>query len=51
MALYMNLRRRRIMEIVTLGLDLGKNWVHMMGFDGEGGSCCGAALDGAGLRR
>lgn len=24
------------MEIVTLGLDLGKNWVHMIGFDGEG---------------
>ena len=24
------------MTIVTLGLDLGKNWVHMVGFDGEG---------------
>jgi transposase len=22
--------------IVTLGLDLGKNWVHMIGFDGDG---------------
>ena len=24
------------MEIATLGLDLGKNWVHMVGFDREG---------------
>ena len=24
------------MTIVTLGLDLGKNWVHMVGFDGNG---------------
>lgn len=24
------------MTIVTLGLDLGKNWVHMVGFDGSG---------------
>lgn len=24
------------MTIVTLGLDLGKNWVHLVGFDGEG---------------
>lgn len=36
MAPYMNQQRRRTMEIVTLGLDLGKHWVHMMGFDGEG---------------
>ena len=25
------------MTIVTLGLDLGKNWIHMVGFDGDGG--------------
>lgn len=24
------------MTIVTLGLDLGKNWIHMVGFDGDG---------------
>jgi hypothetical protein len=24
------------MTIETLGLDLGKNWIHMVGFDGEG---------------
>jgi transposase len=24
------------MTIVTLGLDLGKNWIHMVGFDREG---------------
>lgn len=24
------------MTIVTLRLDLGKNWVHMVGFDGDG---------------
>jgi transposase len=24
------------MTIVTLGLDLGKNWIHMVGFDGKG---------------
>jgi hypothetical protein len=24
------------MGIVTLGLDLGKNWVHLVGFDGSG---------------
>ena len=25
------------MTIETLGLDLGKNWIHMVGFDGDGG--------------
>ena len=25
------------MAIVTLGLDLGKNWIHMVGFDEDGG--------------
>ena len=24
------------MTIVTLGLDLGKNWIHMVGLDAEG---------------
>jgi transposase len=24
------------MTVVTLGLDLGKNWIHMVGFDGDG---------------
>lgn len=24
------------MAIVTVGLDLGKNWIHMVGLDGEG---------------
>jgi transposase len=24
------------MTIVTLGLDLGKNWIHMVGFEGDG---------------
>lgn len=36
MALDMNLWRRRTMTIVTLGLDLGKNWIHMVGLDEEG---------------
>ena len=36
------------MEIVTLGLDLGKNWVHMME---RGRLLCAVVSDAAGLRR
>lgn len=36
MARHVNLWRRRSMTLVALGLDLGKNWIHMVGLDERG---------------